>query len=225
MLTMRGLIYSLFAVLLASSLVLSHASRVSAADYAALPAKAADVKPKKAGEAAPAFTVRTVDGDSYHFDPDHLQKPAVLISFRGGWCPYCNLHLSELRHVIPEINELGFDVLFLSGDRPDQLYSSLQAETQDDIEGAGYVILSDADTEAARALGTAFRVDSGLTDYLEKKGRDYSGSSIGQHNALAVPAVYVIDKSGEIVFDFVNADYKVRLPADDLLAAAKAAAD
>ena len=45
----------------------------------------------------------------------------------------------------------------------------------------------------------------------------------GRHNALAVPAVYVIDRSGKIVFDFVEADYKVRLSADDLLSAAKAA--
>ncbi len=73
------------------------------------------------------------------------------------------------------------------------------------------------------ALGTAFRVDKGLTDYMDKKGRDYQGSSIGMHNALAVPAVFVIDQSGEIVFDFVEPNYKVRLSADDLLSAAKAA--
>ena len=70
------------------------------------------------------------------------------------------------------------------------------------------------------ALGTAFRTDKGLTDYLERKDRDYEGSSIGKHNALAVPAVYVVDRSGEIVFDFVNTNYKIRLPAEDLLAAA-----
>ena len=36
-------------------------------------------------------------------------------------------------------------------------------------------------------------------------------------------AVYVIDRSGDIVFDFVNADYKIRLPAEDLRRAAMAA--
>lgn len=222
--TARGLIYTVFIVLLGLSLALSHGSRVDAADYAALPASADAVQPKQSGERAPAFTVRTVDDEPYAFDPDALERPTVLISFRGGWCPYCNLHLSELRNVIPEINELGLDVLFLSGDRPDQLYDSLQDDTRDDIDGRGYVILSDADTQAARALGTAFRIDSGLTDYLDRKGRDYSGTSIGQHNALAVPAVYVINTDGEIVFDFVNADYKVRLPADELLAEARKAA-
>jgi peroxiredoxin len=132
------------------------------------------------------------------------------------------MHLAELRTVIPEIREIGFDVLFLSNDPPELLYSSLKKETQEDIDGLEYVILSDAEVTAAMALGTAFRTDKGLTDYLDKKGRDYAGSSIGKHNALAVPAVYVINESGDIVYDFVNADYKVRLPADELLSAAKA---
>ena len=131
--------------------------------------------------------------------------------------------LSELRTVIPEISAIGYDLLFLSNDRPELLYSSLKLETQEAIDGLDYVILSDAKINAAMALGTAFRVDQGLTDYLDKKGRDYAGSSIGRHNALAVPAVYVIDRSGKIVFDFVESDYKVRLSADDLLSAAKAA--
>ena len=124
---------------------------------------------------------------------------------------------------MPQIREAGVDILFLSNDAPDQLYKSLKQETQDDIAGLDYTILSDADISAARALGTAFRIDQRLTSYLDRVENDYSGSSIGIHNALAVPAVYVIDQSGMIVFDFVTPDYKVRLSAEDLLAAAKAA--
>ena len=219
----RNLIYAMFLVFLLGTLILSHSDRAIAENYAALPASADLTTPLKSGDRAPRFTVRTIDDKPYVFDPDNLENPTVLISFRGGWCPYCNMHLSELRTVIPEIRESGFDVLFLSNDRPELLYFSLQRETQEDIDGLGYVILSDAEIHAAMALGTAYRTDKGLTDYLEEKGRDYAGSSIGKHNALAVPAVYVINKAGDIVYDFVNADYKVRLPADKLLIAAKAA--
>ncbi|MCH8334992.1 MAG: redoxin domain-containing protein [Proteobacteria bacterium] len=218
----RNLIYVVFLALLLGTMILSHSNRAIAEDYAALPASAELTTPLKSGDRAPKFTVRTVDDKPYVFDPDNLENPTILISFRGGWCPYCNMHLSELRTVIPEIRESGYDVLFLSNDRPELLYSSLKQETQDDIDGLDYVILSDADMNAAMALGTAFRIDKGLTDYLEQKGRDVAGSSIGMHNALAVPAVYVINKSGDIVFDFVNADYKIRLPADEFLSVAKA---
>ena len=219
----RNLIYVIFLVLLIGSLIVSHTGRAVAEEYAALPASADLTTPLKTGDRAPSFTVHTVDGEPYVFDPDNLARPTILISFRGGWCPYCNMHLSELRTVIPEIRESGYDVLFLSNDRPELLYASLKQETQEDIDRLDYVIMSDADINAAKALGTAFRTDKRLTEYMDKKGRDYQGSSIGKHNALAVPAVYVVNKSGLIVFDFVEPDYKIRLPADELLSAAKAA--
>ena len=48
-----------------------------------------------------------------------------------------------------------------------------------------------------------------------------------KHGVLPVPAVFAIDAKGVIEFSYVNPDYKRRLPADELLAAAKriAAAD
>jgi len=219
----QKVVYATFVALLVMTMVCSQPMRVVAAEYDALPASAAETTPLKSGDRAPAFTVQTVDGEDYSFDPDQLERTTVLISFRGGWCPYCNMHLSELHTVIPQIREAGVDVLFLSNDSPQQLYSSLKQETQEDIAGLDYTILSDAEISAARALGTAFRTDKGLTDYLDRKDYDYSGSSIGKHNALAVPAVYVVDQSGQIVYDFVNADYKIRISAEDLLAAATSA--
>ena len=219
----RNLIYITFLTLLIGTLVLSQGHFANAEDYWKLPETAQATTPLKKGDKAPKFTVRTVDGKPYVFDPDNLERPAILISFRGGWCPYCNMHLSELRGVIPEIREAGYDVLFLSNDRPEILYSSLKQETQEDIEGLDYVILSDADINAAKALGTAFRIDKGMKERFDERGRDYAESSIDKYDALAVPAVYVIDRSGQIVFDFVEPDYKVRLPANELLSAAKAA--
>ncbi len=219
----RYVIYVAFLALLIATLVVSQSHFAHAEDYWELPENAESTTPLKKGDRAPAFTVRTVDGKPYVFDPDNLEKPTILISFRGGWCPYCNMHLSELRTVIPQIRESGYDVLFLSNDRPELLYSSLKQETQDDIDGLDYRILSDADIDAARALGTAFRVDKGMKGRFDERGRDYAESSIDKYDALAVPAVYVVDRSGQIVFDFVEADYKVRLPADELLSAAKAA--
>ncbi len=210
----------MFVALLISSLIVSICQQGVAADLLELPARAEDISPRQVGDRAPAFTVKTVDGGSYRFDPDNLERPTILISFRGGWCPYCNMHLSELRHVIPELRQNGFDVLFLSNDRPDQLYSSLKMETQEDIDGLDYVILSDADINAARALGTAFVVTDGLVDYMDEKGRDYKDSSIANYRALAVPAVFVIATSGEINFVFANPNYKVRLSAEELKQAA-----
>jgi peroxiredoxin len=205
-------------------LTLSIANRGNAADYANLPASAAETSPLKTGDRAPAFTVRTVENEPFHFNPLELDRPVILISFRGGWCPYCNMHLSELKDVVPEIRAEGVDVYFLSGDRPEILHSSLKRETQDSIAGLDYEILSDSGIDAAVAFGTAFRVDPAYIARHDERGTDLQGSSMQQYGALPVPSVYVIDTSGKIVFDFVNPDYKVRLPADELLAAAQSVA-
>jgi peroxiredoxin len=216
--TAQNLIRITFITLLISSLVVSICRQGFAAG--ALPATAEEIKPVQVGDRAPAFSVRTVDGEEYRFDPVNLERPTILISFRGGWCPYCNMHLSELRHVIPELKADGFDVLFLSNDRPELLYESLKKETREDIDSLDYRILSDADLNAARALGTAFTVSDRLIRRRNEKGDDIAGSSIDNFRALAVPAVVLVDTSGEIRFFYANPDYKIRLPADELKKAA-----
>ncbi|MCH9695617.1 MAG: redoxin domain-containing protein [Gammaproteobacteria bacterium] len=221
----RSFISTSLVFLLGLSLAYSLAIRTGHADVPI--AESADlVQPLTVGEDAPRFVVETVEGENFVFDPQNLERPAVLLTFRGGWCPYCNMHLSEVRHVIPEIADLGVDVLFLSGDRPDRLYSSLSHETQEDIANLDYTILSDANAQAAIALGIAFKANDRTINYVKKKGDGYERSSMANHGVLPVPAVYAVDGNGEIRFSYVNADYKVRLSADDLLAVArKIAAD
>ncbi len=213
---------------LSASLLLSLVCSLSLKEgHADVPvaASADAVQPLRAGDAAPRFVVRDVDGRPYHFDPDGLERPVVIITFRGGWCPYCNMHLSELRHVIPELRDLGVDILFLSGDRPDQLYASLEQDTQADIDGLGYTILSDADAQAGIAFGIAFRASERTIRRRQEKGQDIGDSSMLRHGVLSVPSVFVIDAGGRIAYDFVEPDYKIRLPADDLAGAVRAVVD
>ncbi len=147
------------------------------------------VTPVAAGDAAPAFTVYEVNGEPFRFDPAQLTRPVLLITFRGGWCPYCNAQLSGLRGVLPEITAGGLDVLFLSADRPEILYSNLQQDTQDSIAGLDYHILSDAGLDAASALGIAYAVADNTLAAYEGRGRDMGNSSIAMHTALPLPAV------------------------------------
>ena len=181
---------------------------------------AQQIEPLQIGQRAPVFVVRTAENEEFAFDPNSLTRPVVLITFRGGWCPYCNMHLSELHSVVPEISAMGIDVLFLSGDRPELLYASLTADTQEAIAALDYRIYSDADAQAAIALGIAFKASDRTIRRRHEKGQDIDESSMQRHGVLPVPAVFAIDKSGMIRFVFAEANYKVRLPADELLAVA-----
>lgn len=213
----RSMVLGALSVVLLMSLTCSMSMRYGHADVP-IAETAGLVQPLGVGDLAPRFEVRTVENKPFVFDPRELQRPAVLITFRGGWCPFCNMHLSELKDVVSDIDALGVDVLFLSGDRPDLLYSTLSRETQDDIDGLDYTILSDADVQAAVALGIAFKASQRTVDRRNEKGQDIDDSSMMRHGVLPVPAVFAIGQDGVIAFAYANPDYKVRLPADELLA-------
>ena len=213
-------ISGVLSAVLVMSLVCSMSMRHGHAD-APIANTAEQAQPLQAGQNAPLFTVRTVDNEAFVFDPRNLERPAVLITFRGGWCPFCNMHLSELKDVVAEIDSLGVDVLFLSGDRPELLYQSLSRETQEDIAGLNYTILSDADAQAAIALGIAFKASQQTIDRRLEKQQDIDDSSMLRHGVLPVPAVFAVGTDGVIAFTFADPNYKVRLPSDELMAVVK----
>ena len=221
--TPRSAVLTTVSAMMLLSLTCSLSIRTGHADTP-IADSAEQIRPLKAGDAAPRFVVQSVTGDNVDFNPAALERPAILITFRGGWCPYCNLHLSELRHVMPEIGDMDIDVLFLSGDRPELLYKSLEPETQENIDGLGYELYSDANANAAIALGIAFRVPEQMTGQMREYGLDIEESSIDRHSVLPVPAIFAIDGNGEITYSFVEPDYKVRLEAAELLAVAKSLA-
>ena len=215
----RSIILGSLVVTMILSLAYSASVRYGHADVPAAES-AADIQPLSAGDRAPHFTVETLAGARYEFEPRRLERPVILISFRGGWCPYCNIHLSELRHALPEIRNMGIDVLFLSGDRSELLVKGLERETRDDIDGLGYTILSDANAQAALALGIAFKASKRTIERRRAKGDDIESSSMALHGVLPVPAVFAINQDGMIAYRHANPDYKLRVSADALLAVA-----
>jgi len=186
-----------------------------AAAAVAVPDDPAKVTPLAVGSTAPAVMVRGADGSLQALGPS-FAKPTILIFYRGGWCPYCNRHLGVLKKVEPDILKLGFDLLFLSADRPELLYSSLK---EPDIH---YRILSDAEMHASRAFGIAYHVDDASVIKMREYGVDLEQASGQAHHELPVPAVFIIDRSGVIRFVHANPDYTTRISPEELLRAAQA---
>lgn len=178
--------------------------------------RAEDVHPLLPGMKAPAFKLQDAAGAPVRFDPDHLDAPVIMTFYRGGWCPFCNLHLAELRHAQDELTEMGFTLWFISMDRPDLLYASLE---DPDI---GYTVLSDARLEATRAFGIGFRVDADTVERYRGYGIDLDAISGEGHHILPAPSTFLIGNDGVIRFQYTNPDYAVRLHPDVLIAAARA---
>jgi len=177
---------------------------------------AEQVEPLLPGSMAPFFQLLDAKGDPVIYTPGEMENPVILTFFRGGWCPYCNLHLSELRHAEKELTEMGFDLWFISIDQPDVLYESLN-----DPE-IGYTVYSDSKLEATKAFGLAFRVDEDTVKRYLTYDIDLEAASGENHHVLPAPATFLIGSDGIIRFQYTNPNYKVRLHPDVLLAAARA---
>jgi len=191
----------------------------ASADRTQIHSSADQVEPLLPGMKAPGFDVQDVQGKPIVFNPDEMQKPVILTFFRGGWCPYCNLHLAELRKAEQALEDMGFDIWFISIDRPEMLYSSL-----DDPE-IGYTVYSDSELQATRAFGLAFRVDDETVERYLGYGINLEDASGENHHVLPAPSTFLVGSDGIIHFQYTNPDYKVRLSPDVLLAAAKAYTD
>jgi peroxiredoxin len=188
---------------------------VSVPALAGIPDSPQQVQPLSVGARAPTFSARTTEGALRTFGPDSYKKPLVVIFYRGGWCPYCNAQLSDLHLVEPKLRKSGFEIVFLSTDRPELLYSSLKAT---DIH---YTLLSDNRLEAAKSFHVAYHVDDATIAKMREYGVDLEASTGTKQHELPVPSVFIIDTSGTIRFAYSNPDYKIRLGADELWTAAQ----
>jgi peroxiredoxin len=189
------------------------------AEPAPTPTKATEVAPVKVGAMAPAATLTKPDGSAFDLAKAYADKPTVLVFYRGGWCPYCVKHLQELGQTEAKLRHLGFQVLAISPDSPaTQAATIAKAETP-----PTYTMLSDSEMKLAHAFGLAFRVDDETYTKYQGYKIDLEKASGQKHHELPVPAVFLVDATGKIVFAHSNPDYRVRLSGADLLAAAEEA--
>ena len=203
-----------FAITITTALMLTVSTSVSADDkpIAVAPEKTA---PLKVGEKVPGLKLKNASGDEVSLASLHEKQLVVLVFFRGGWCPICSRHTAELIKAYPEIKELGAEMVGIS---PDSVESSQANVEKSKI---GFPILSDADVSAAKAFGLAFKVDDATVTKYKGFGIDLEKASGQPHHALPIPAVYIVDKTGTIVFAHSNPAYRQRLETKAIVAELK----
>ena len=205
---------SVFALLLVGGFL---SARANTADQVAPSAE--DAEPIRVGTGAPDAGLRDLEGKEVTLHGIIAGKPTVLIFYRGSWCPYCNAHLSDLVKVEEELLSLGYQIVAISPDRPEELNRMTIADH------LNYRLFSDSQAEAMKKFGVAYRVDdTAVKNFKQKYNVDLERASGQTHHILPVPAVFILDRAGKIVFVHADPDYKVRMKGAEVLAAAKSAA-
>jgi len=176
---------------------------------AQIPENPEDISPLLISEKIPGAIVQSLEGESISIVEMLKEKRSVLLFYRGGWCPYCNAHLSAVGEVEEEILALGYRVIAISPDSQAELTSTTQKQN------LSYTLYSDASGELIKAMGLAFKAP----ERHEKRLDNYSdGKNPG---VLPVPSLFVVDTDATITFEYVNPDYKHRIDSDLLLAILK----
>lgn len=173
------------------------------------PDKAVDISPLLIGEKAPKVILTHLNGKTDSLTTILSKQETVLIFYRGGWCPFCNVQLTELQAIESDILKLGYQIVAISPDSPENLKSSIEKNK------LNYQLLSDANMNVAQQFGIAFNVPESSKERLAKSS---GGQNPGQ---LPVPSVFVFNRQGEILFEYINPDYKKRISGSLLLAVLK----
>ena len=200
-------------VLLCSGISNAATPKTTAGEVAA---SAAEAVPLPAGSEIPDPKLLTADNRPFSLRDAVAKQPTVLIFYRGGWCPYCNRHLADLETIVGDLKGLNYQILAVTPDSPDKLAGVA------DKNKLTYTLLSDPHGDALKGFGVAYRLDD-VTYNKYKVGYqlDLEKWSGNDAHLLPVPSVFVLDTKGDVRFVYSNADYKVRLAADKVLAAAR----
>lgn len=137
--------------------------------------------------------------------------PLLVVFYRGGWCPFCNLQIRQLTEAWPQFKQRNVMPVVISVDKPD---AAALAQRQYDIP---FPVLSDPDLLAHNAFEVTMKIDDEHIPKYKEYGIDVEQWSGRDHHTIAVSSAFIVAKSGEVLWSHSSLDYKTRPSVKQLL--------
>jgi peroxiredoxin len=169
---------------------------------------------KQVGDAAPPIVLTDQHGAMFDVATLLAKGPVVVTFYRGGWCPFCNIQLHDLGAAKAEFDKRGVKLVAISVDKPSE-EAKMQAK-----DGVPFPMLSDPKLVALKGFKVVHVADEEQIKKMTGFGIDLTSYSGETHKSFAVPAVYLVDKTGVVRFAHVDEDYKTRPSVKQLLGVA-----
>nr|WP_146429959.1 peroxiredoxin-like family protein [Blastopirellula retiformator] len=169
---------------------------------------------KQVGDAAIDAELTGWNGKSVKLSDLWSEGPIVLMWYRGGWCPYCNLQLRAMQKELKALEGAGAKLVVLTPELPEKAKETAEANDLD------FVALHDKQNAVAHKYGLVFELPETILPLYRDmlKLGEVNGSDAME---LPLSATYVIDTKGKIRYAFLDADYTKRAEPADVVAAVK----
>ncbi|MFI8604627.1 peroxiredoxin-like family protein [Cellulophaga baltica] len=162
------------------------------------------------GETAINFTLPNALGKKITLYDELENGPVILMWYRGGWCPYCNMQLHYMQEMLPAFKKLGASLLAITPETPD---NSISTKEKNDLE---FEVLSDLDNKVGYEYKVVFKLTEDVKEIYEN-GFELSKFNGNDKGELPLAATYIIGQNKVIQYAFLDADYRNRAEPQDLL--------
>lgn len=166
----------------------------------------------KEGVKAPEFFA--TDNAGQKIDLKHILKThsaVVLFFYRGQWCPYCNRYIQRLQDSLQLLVDKGAYVIGVTPETPANIARTVEKTH------ASFSIIQDKGYRIMKNYQVNYVVDDTMVSKLNKHGVDLEANNGNKDHVLPVPATYIIDPSGKIIFVHFDKDYTHRPSIKTLL--------
>jgi peroxiredoxin len=168
----------------------------------------------KTGDKAPGFIATDNSGKSIALKSMlKSHKAVVLFFYRGQWCPYCNKQIKQLQDSLQLLTEKGAYIIGVTPETSENINKTI------DKTHASFSIIQDKGYKIMKAYQVNYIVDPVMFGKLKSYGVDLEKNNGNTDHVLPVPATYVIDSSGKIIYVHFDRDYTKRASVRSILAA------
>ena len=145
-----------------------------------------------------------------------LHKGQLVICFiRGRWCPFCVGQMEAMSMIASQTTAVEASLVAISPQ------TEKQAFFMHDQHKLTFPLLVDAHNDVARAFGLAYRVAQEQQAIYRRTFVNLPFVNGDDSWVLPIPATYVIDRDGTVLFASVNEDYTQRPEPLDVMSVLK----
>jgi len=137
-------------------------------------------------------------------------SPAVIVFFRGRWCPFCVAQLEALRELQPKFAQAGISLWAVS---PQTLR---QIDFMREQHGLNFSLVRDERNRAAQAFGVAYEVPAEQQELYRTSFVNLPFINGEDSWSLPMPSTFVLDH-GVIQHASVHANFTERNDPELLL--------